>query len=62
MKRELKMRDDLQIEYQKRISDIEKRYKKTFKETTDMCKQQKTDLEEQDKKSGNFIFSGLVFY
>ncbi|KAH1005207.1 hypothetical protein HUJ04_006236 [Dendroctonus ponderosae] len=55
MKCELRLRDDLQIEYQKRISDIEKRYKKTFKETTDMCKQQKLDLEQQDKKFREYL-------
>lgn len=68
VKSELKLRDELQIEYQSRINEIERRYEKAFKETTEVCKQQKAELEAQDKKyttctqyltslhiSGNFL-------
>lgn len=50
VKSELKLRDELQIEYQSRINEIERRYEKAFKETTEVCKQQKAELEAQDKK------------
>lgn len=50
IKYEMKLRDELQIEYQKRINDIEKRYQHTFKEKSELCEQQKLELEEQDKK------------
>lgn len=50
VKTELKLRDELQLEYQSRINEIENRYEKAFKETTDLSKQQKAELEAQDKK------------
>ncbi|XP_066246315.1 putative leucine-rich repeat-containing protein DDB_G0290503 [Euwallacea similis] len=55
VKRELNLRDELQIEYQKRISDIEKMYQKMFKDTNDIRKQQKAELEEQDKKFREYL-------
>ncbi|XP_066157176.1 putative leucine-rich repeat-containing protein DDB_G0290503 [Euwallacea fornicatus] len=55
VKLELNLREELQIEYQKRINDIEKMYQKTFRDTNDMRKHQKVELEEQDKKFREYL-------
>ncbi|XP_050303802.1 myosin-11-like [Anthonomus grandis grandis] len=60
VKTELKIRDDLQLEYQKRIADIEKRYQKTFKEVTEVCKTQKVELEQQEKKFREYLKTVLT--
>ncbi|KAL1512892.1 hypothetical protein ABEB36_002397 [Hypothenemus hampei] len=53
--RELKLREELQKDFQKRLKEIETQYQKSFKGATDMCKKQKLQIEEQDKKFREYL-------
>lgn len=48
--KELKLRDEIQIEYQKRLNDVEKTYKSMCKDIRDVSKQYEEKLEQQEKQ------------
>ncbi|XP_060528147.1 early endosome antigen 1-like [Cylas formicarius] len=50
IKCELKLKDELQIEYQKRIRDIERQYQQSYHEKMELCKRQAEQLHEQDQR------------
>ncbi|CAG9773057.1 unnamed protein product [Ceutorhynchus assimilis] len=54
-KMDIILREEIQIEYQNRITDLENEYKKTYRETSELCKKLKSDLEQQDKKFREYL-------
>ncbi|XP_030749914.1 putative leucine-rich repeat-containing protein DDB_G0290503 [Sitophilus oryzae] len=55
MNAELKLRDEIQIEYQKRINEIEKRYKNMCKDVKEVSKQYEDKLEQQEKQYKEYL-------
>ncbi|KAF7280414.1 hypothetical protein GWI33_006080 [Rhynchophorus ferrugineus] len=53
--KELKLRDEIQIEYQKRLSDVEKTYKNMCKDIKDVSKQYEDKLEQQEKQYREYL-------